>query len=434
MAAYTGADVLVIEKGTPRVDRPGRGPDSTDAGGLLDYWLDLMGIPLENIPESVVLRRLTGVDFYSPNQHLSLDETAFSASFDQFGVTIDRVAFDDWLREEAEMAGAHYQVGERVISVETTILGDNHNHTLTLSNGEQVEAEYLILADGPQRSVTIDALDQFTPPDRRIADILDPTSTNHIAYQEYRRLPAELSDPNRLTFWWGFLPGHTAYPWRFPNDGNVVRLGLTRPIERQRHPISAETWPLLRETDDTLPQGRELLARLVDVAYDDYSLAEFPLVTTRGKQNGTETYPISSTRPIDSPTTAGIAVTGGAMGGTSAFHEGGYHVAVRTGRIAGYLAGRESLGRYNETWKRGVGAEIQRNVVMAEIVRDYSPTDWDRLFRMLSNLLETDQRRIWALLRMGLPGLRFAYRFHRTKQRFRDNRYVQFTENEYQLS
>jgi electron-transferring-flavoprotein dehydrogenase len=50
-AAENGADALVVEKGVPRADRDGLGPDSTDAAGLLDYWIDLMGFPPEDIPE-----------------------------------------------------------------------------------------------------------------------------------------------------------------------------------------------------------------------------------------------------------------------------------------------------------------------------------------------------------------------------------------------
>ncbi|MFW5911253.1 MAG: FAD-dependent oxidoreductase, partial [Halolamina sp.] len=42
-AAEHGADALVLEKGVPREDREGLGPDSTDAAGILDYWVDIMG-------------------------------------------------------------------------------------------------------------------------------------------------------------------------------------------------------------------------------------------------------------------------------------------------------------------------------------------------------------------------------------------------------
>ena len=55
-AAESGADTLVIEKGVPRNDRDRLGPDSTDAAGMLDYWVDLMDFEPGEIPEDVVLR------------------------------------------------------------------------------------------------------------------------------------------------------------------------------------------------------------------------------------------------------------------------------------------------------------------------------------------------------------------------------------------
>ena len=43
-AASDGAATVVFEKGVPRADREGLGPDSTDAAGILDYWVDIMDI------------------------------------------------------------------------------------------------------------------------------------------------------------------------------------------------------------------------------------------------------------------------------------------------------------------------------------------------------------------------------------------------------
>ncbi|MFB6255386.1 MAG: NAD(P)-binding protein, partial [Haloplanus sp.] len=43
-AAEADASALVFEKGVPRADREGLGPDSTDAAGILDYWVDIMDI------------------------------------------------------------------------------------------------------------------------------------------------------------------------------------------------------------------------------------------------------------------------------------------------------------------------------------------------------------------------------------------------------
>jgi electron-transferring-flavoprotein dehydrogenase len=430
-AAQAGASVLVIEKGVPRADREGMGPDSTDAAGLLDYWVDLMGFGPEDIPEEVILRTLDGADFVGPSASVSIDGTGIESSYPAFGLAFHRAKFDDWLREEAEAAGATYRVGDSVTGVETSLDG-GHSHTLSLSNGEEVEAEYLVLADGPQRTVTIEALDQFTG-DRSISSVLDPSQVNHIAYQEHRDVPAEIFEPTRIKFWWGLMPGHTAYPWVFPNDDTVARIGLTMPIGLDIDEFDREHWALLGDDDERIPQGKEYIERLLEREYPEYDLDDFPLVEDRGKRGGTETYAISSTRPIESPTAAGIAVVGGAMGGTSAFHEGGDHVAVRTGRIAGRLAGRERLAGYNQAWQNVLGDEILRNVTMAEVVREYTPADWDRAFDAADKMFNRGEHSMLGTVRAGIPGLKLLLEYHSRKRGFTSGGYVQFAESEYSV-
>ncbi len=435
-AADAGADTLAIEKGVPRADRDGLGPDSTDAAGMLDYWVDLMDFDPEEIPESVILRTLDGADFHGPSETLTIEDTGIDASYPDFGFAFHRARFDDWLREEAEHAGATYRVGDSVTGVESDPGGDanhDHRHRLTLSGGEELEAEYVVLADGPQRTVTMETLDQFTPEGRSVSEHLAPDEANHIAYQEYREVPADAFDPSRILFWWGVIPGHTAYPWVFPNDGQVARVGLTMPIGLDVDDFEPSDWALLREDDTDIPRGNVYLERLVDHAYPEYDIEDFPLVEDRGKRGGTETYPISSTRPIESPTRAGVAVVGGAMGGTSAFHEGGDHVAVRTGKIAGELAATGELGRYNDAWQSALGDEFLRNVTMADVVSDYRPDDWDRVFAAADTMVNRGDYSLWSVFRSGLTGLRLVRQYNRTKGQFADGGYVQFCESEYAL-
>ena len=431
-AAEGGADTVVFEKGVPRADRERPGPDSTDAAGLLDYWIDLMEFEPDDIPDDVILRTLDGADFLGPSAQLSINYTGIESSYPHFGCAFHRARFDDWLREEAEAAGATYEVGASVTDVETDLSG-GHSHTVTLSNGEQVEAEYLVLADGPQRTVTIDTLDQFTRPERSVADVLNPSRVNHIAYQEHRRVPEEVYEPHRLKFWWGVMPGHTAYPWVFPNDGNVARIGLTMPIGLDIDDYDHRRWALLRPEDDQIPRGSVYIERLLEREFPEYDLDDFPLVEDRGKRKGTETYAISSTRPIESPTEAGIAVVGGAMGGTSAFHEGGDHIAVRTGKIAGRLAANGRIERYNAEWQDALGEEVLRNVTMAEVVRDYGPAEWDRAFKAADSMVNRGEYSLWSTLKAGIPGIQLLLAYRRTKRQFADGNYVQFRESEYTL-
>ncbi|MFB6117913.1 NAD(P)/FAD-dependent oxidoreductase [Halosegnis sp.] len=428
-AAAEGADVVVIEKGVPRTDRGGLGPDSTDAAGILDYWVDLMDLG-EPIPDRVKHRELSGADFIGPNSAVSLDSTGMDASYPNFGFTMHRARFDDWLRERAEQAGAEYRVGTGVRTVETTLTGQPE-HTAVLSDGTELSAPYLVLADGPQRTVTGRVLEPLLPNGE--FDRLAAPRANHIAYQEYRSIPEELLEPDRLKFWWGYMPGHTAYPWVFPNDGTVARVGLTMPIDLDLADVEdRDGYQLLRPDDEQVPQGGEYIERLLETAYPDYDLDDFPLQRDRGKHEGTETYPISSTRPIESPTAANVAVAGGAMGATSAFHEGGDHVAVRTGKLAGRLAAQGNLRAYNAEWHRALAEEFRRNVAMADIVRDYGPADWDRVFDTVDAIMpDGGFYRNRDLVTRGVDGIRLLYAYKRAKFSLRGRRYAQIRESEY---
>jgi len=78
------------------------------------------------------------------------------------------------------------------------------------------------------------------------------------------------------------------------------------------------------------------------------------------------------------------------MGTTSAFHEGGDHVAVHTGALAGELAAAGDMAPYNRRWKESIGDEIVRNVTMADMVADYGPDDWNRIIGAADAMLAAD--------------------------------------------
>ncbi|MFP9060086.1 NAD(P)/FAD-dependent oxidoreductase [Natrialbaceae archaeon A-chndr2] len=437
-AAAHGAETVLFEQGVPREDREGLGPDSTDAAGMLDYWIDIMDFDYEEIPDEIIHRELEGTEFIGPSSRVRLETTGIEASYPKFGYTFHRARMDDWLHERAADAGADLRVGTGVKNLETDLSGTETTHRLTLSNGDQVEATHVVLADGPQRRITLNALDQFLPVGKSVSDHLSPPKANHIAYQEYREFPEELFEEfeDTLKFWWGYMPGETAYPWIFPNDGTVARVGLTMPIGMDLTDIAhPESYKLLRPGDERIPQGGEYIRRLLELEYgDEYDIEEdIPLVEDRGKSKGTETYPISSTHPIDSPVGANIAVAGGAMGTTSAFHEGGYHVAVRSGKIAGRLAATDGLEHYNEVWKRAIGDELLRNIAFADIVKDYEPDDWDWAFDVVSGMQGSSNEGsiLGKKYSAGVGATKILAAYKRRKFKFRDGKYVQLREDEY---
>jgi len=439
-AATGGADALVLEKGVPRADRDRLGPDSTDAAGILDYWVDIMGIHPDEFDDGVIQRELNRAEFRGPEAAATLESTGIDSSYEAFGYTFQRARFDDWLRDRAEDAGAEYRAGVSVRGVDTDLSvtpgGDDPRHALELADGETVGADFVVLADGPQRTVTNRVLDEYLPADAQASERLASRTANHIAYQEYRRVPDEIFEAvnDALVFWWGVMPGETAYPWIFPNADGVCRIGLTMPIGLDIDEFDRDGYALLDEDDESVPQGSEYVRRLLEWQYgDEYDIEEdFPIVEEAGKRNGTETYPISSTRPIDSPVGAGVAVAGGAMGTTSAFHEGGDHVAVRTGAIAGELAADGDLTAYNRRWKEAIGDEVVRNVTMADMVADYGPDDWDRIIGAADAMLAagTDDGLLAQPYRSGWESAKLLLGYKWNKRRVKRD-YVDIDESEY---
>ena len=71
-AASHGAKTILLEKGVPREDRKNIGPDSTDAAGILDYWVDLMQLDPSKFPEGILLRHLDCAEFISPSESVCL--------------------------------------------------------------------------------------------------------------------------------------------------------------------------------------------------------------------------------------------------------------------------------------------------------------------------------------------------------------------------
>ncbi|MFB6109283.1 MAG: NAD(P)/FAD-dependent oxidoreductase [Halodesulfurarchaeum sp.] len=437
-AAESGANAVVFEKGVPRADRDHLGPDSTDAAGFLDYWTEIADLSPSELPAEVIHQPLTGAEFVGPNTSLTLCQTGIDSAYPHFGFTFDRAKFDDWHRERATAAGADYRVGTAVRSVETETGGRGEpRHVIAMADGTRVGADALVLADGPQRRITMQVLDQHLPAEKAASKHLSPPTANHIAYQEYRRFPESIFDSDRIKFWWGWIPGHTAYPWIFPNSDGIARVGLTMPIGLSLADVAdPAAYELLEDDDTSMPSPRAFLDRFLERVYGaEFDVeSDIPRVEGYGKDAGTETYPISSTRPIDSPTGLNIAVVGGAMGATSAFHEGGDHLALRTGKLAGKLAASGSLDRYNRAWKQATGPEIRRNVALAEMVRGYEPADWDRVLRIGEHMLRRQAGAVPSLrsaLSAGLSALGLFGRYRYRKFSLRSDRIVQIAEADY---
>jgi electron-transferring-flavoprotein dehydrogenase len=169
-AAAAGAETVVLEKGVPRADREGIGPDSTDAAGFLDYWVEVADVDYREIPDDVILQELDSAEFVGPTETGELFDTGIDSAYPHFGFTFHRARFDDWLRGEAEAAGADYRVEVGVRGVDTEKADGEYVHTLTLASGDEIEADALVLADGPQRQITTLTPEQSMPDGRFAGD------------------------------------------------------------------------------------------------------------------------------------------------------------------------------------------------------------------------------------------------------------------------
>ncbi len=425
-ASNTSLDVVVLERGVEREDRTSLGPDSTDAAGFLDYWLEIADIDEENFyfPD---VQKVDKAEFLSPNAKYTLDDTGMNSWYDSFGFTFNRVKMDNILVEKAKNQGVDYRINE-VRNVETSTSNSSFKHYIETENGDEITSKFLILADGPQRNITLDVLKQFINPDK--VSNLRPKNANHIAYQEYRRFPEKEYDSNAIKFWWGFIPGETAYLWCFPSKNGIAKIGLTAPVGTKID--SKQEYELVKKDENTLPSGSSLINRLLEKLYGDkYDIEQdFPLVKNKGKTNGSEGYLISSTKPIDSPIKANIAVVGGAMGSTSSFHEGGYHLALCTGKTAGRLISKEKLHQYNKTWKKAAGEEIARNLRASKLVGDLSPQEWDSLLTRLTTYQKSKGHKK-ILSGLGISSLVFRYFLLKIQYNFKN--YTQIKEEDYQI-
>lgn len=458
-AAYEMAsrdvDVALLEKGVPRKDREALGADSTDAAGQLNYWLRMMP---DHFSEKFLDRAVNEIEeakFVSPGgetaliggkrsidrvEHLvdnripSPDGLNQDIDLESFGITFDRPGLDDDMREMAEREGTDYRVGERVTDVKSEKHSDQHLHKVSIANGEDIQTPYLILADGPGRSVTLPVIEQFLEGQE---ERIDPSLANHRAVQRNYEVPEEVYEDKEDVFelnWW--IPGHSAYLWTFPLEENILEIGMTYPLEMEANDLSgleADGFPLIEESDDSFPGPKKLLDRYLDEMYPGWQ-ETFEPALDKGKSRGQEQYIISSTPPIESPSSAGIAITGGAMGATSNFHEGGDHGAVITGHLAGKLAAEDELDRYNEEWRRELGPEIYGNVGFAEVLKGWGPEELDRAF---SNLIGDSQpSSLNDLLWTGKILFEYASKneFLREKVRMNgDREYTLILEDEYEL-
>jgi len=216
-----------------------------------------MGIHPDEFDDGIVQRELNRAEFRGPDESATLTSTGIDSSYDKFGYTFHRARFDDWLRDRAEDAGAEYRAGVSVRGVDTPPLSrpkattPTRRRTRLRRHGRRGLRR---TRRRPQRTVTNKVLDEYPPRTRPPPTGFASRTANHIAYQEYRRVPEEVYEEvnDAIVFWWGVMPGETAYPWIFPNADRVCRIGLTMPIGLDIDDFDRDAYALLDADDESI--------------------------------------------------------------------------------------------------------------------------------------------------------------------------------------
>ena len=67
-----------------------------------------------------------------------------------------------------------------------------------------------------------------------------------------------------IGFWWGWMPGETAYCWIFSDQTPIARVGFTRPLSPDLDTLpDPGRYHLLELTDDSIPRGNEYIRRFL---------------------------------------------------------------------------------------------------------------------------------------------------------------------------
>ncbi len=134
LCARKGLDVLLLEKGH-------LGRKKCCAGGLLERSLRAMdGISL---PGSLVEQELTGFSFVVQGERFPFRLQR------PLGVMVRREAFDLYLAQSAEKAGAHVSDGVKVLSAK-----EEADRILVRTSKGEMEAKYLAIAEGASSPLT----------------------------------------------------------------------------------------------------------------------------------------------------------------------------------------------------------------------------------------------------------------------------------------
>ncbi|HEX8177353.1 MAG TPA: NAD(P)/FAD-dependent oxidoreductase [Pyrinomonadaceae bacterium] len=281
-------------------------------------------------------RMVEELELYSPGGkrlHLKLEEP--------FAI-YSRTAFDSYLRERAQDAGA-YIVKERVTFRPRS--DKSEDWTVKARSGAQWSAPMIVAADGANSPIA-----------KRLAGALPPAEME-VAFGYRTPLPKAGKDAPTVV---AFLPGWAGYAWAFPRVDHISFGIATSQDAFDHQALDNLLWSFMlgyyRMRED--PAARLWTSRKSDAALDAQIQAELKLVAERYAAR----IPGLAPETWDTRRAAGDgwALIGDAAGFADPVTGEGIYYALRSAEIfsEAYLEGRAS--EYENRWRRDFGQELRR--------------------------------------------------------------------------
>ncbi|MDD3041879.1 MAG: geranylgeranyl reductase family protein [Methanosarcinaceae archaeon] len=359
-AARNGASVLLIDKkqevGNP-IQCAGFLPDASEVGALLPA----AELPetLKNYPDSCVLRKVSTQRIIPPSGNVK--------EFPVKGAVLDRRRYDQFLAEQAALAGAELMVKTKVRSIENTTI-----ETSGAFGKHRIRAKAIIGADGPNSLVA-----------KAKGLTWKPGSKETSVALEYQVRNVDI-DPDALEMYFGkeFVPG--GYAWIFPEGEDRANVGVGLRTGMAEKGVSA----------------RDYLHRF---------MREHPLAAPRLK-NAVVMNVIAGILPVngapEKTATVDSLIVGDAAGHIIATNGGGIPPAMIAGKIAGetaseFIRGKGRLEAYDLRWRAQMGAALETSVQARQLMDGLMKSD--TLMNAAFRIITPEQMKVMQCGKMPAP-------------------------------
>lgn len=357
----TGFEVIVVGAG-PAGSEAARAAAQAGVRTLLVEEHATVGVPSHctgklshhafrefDLPAALAQNAVSAAVFHSPG---GVSVHVRRAAVDSY--VVDRVAFDLWLVDRAQAAGAEVLTGVRITAAapeggEMVVRGERR-----ATGREAFAARCRVVIDAEGAAPRLPGLLGLELPRRHALGL---------QYQ-LRGVGGLVPDTPEMFFGEGIAPGFFA--WLMPLGRDRARVGLCVDPRRSRR---APVWYL----DRMLATHPALRGRVAGAAVEHKVAGRIPLLSGRA--------------PAGAP---GIIVAGDAAGQVKATSGGGIYYAMIAGRIAGEAAARcvggdrDAWAAYERRWRRRFGREVAFTAFGRRALNRLGDRDLDVVLRMIA--------------------------------------------------